>query len=99
MAKLFLLRYEKSPVRDDADLAPAQRSLYEEMTFRTPLSGKSNATIVPETISAALAVSVQKFVGNNYRFLVVGLAWGSLAALILMAVYFRRVRLADSGAH
>jgi len=96
VAKMFLLTYEKSPVRDDTNLAPWMRSLYEEICFRRPAVGASNATIIPATVSAALAIRVQTFVGDTYHFLVMGLALASLAALLVLVRYFRRLRMSDA---
>lgn len=94
MAKHFLFRHEKVLVRADTNLVPWMSELYEEMVFRRPQLkiDESNAIVIPSTLSAQLAVAVQNFVGRYYVYLVMGLAWGSLAALLVMICFFRRLR-------
>jgi len=95
IARLFLLRYEKSPVRDDTNCFPWMCSLYEEMCFRRPRVGTSNEPLTPDTLSAAVAIRTQKIIGDNYRFLVIALSIAALIAFLAMAGLFRRFRISD----
>jgi hypothetical protein len=71
--------------------------LYHEMVFRQPQPkiDESNAVVIPDTISARLAVAVQNFIGAYYVYLFIGLAWAGLAALLLIIWFHRRWRAAD----
>ena len=84
IAKLFLFRHQKVMVRADTNLAPWMSSLYTEMVFRRPQPriDDSNAVVVPNTISANLAIAVQNFIGAYYVYLFIGLAWAGLAAFL-----------------
>jgi hypothetical protein len=100
VARLFLFRHEKLMVRADKDLRPWMDSLYQEMVFRHPqpepeLHPESNAVVIPDTISARLAVKVQNFIGANYVYVFVGLAWMGLAGLVLLLAFHRRWRFGD----
>ncbi|MEN3368984.1 MAG: hypothetical protein V7609_1127 [Verrucomicrobiota bacterium] len=96
IAKLFLIRHEKLMVRDDTNTVPWMRSLYEEMVLRRPQNiDGSNTVIIPDNASARWAVAVQNYVGANYVYLFIGLAWAALAALLLIVCRFRRIRLSD----
>lgn len=97
MAKLFLFRHQKAGVRADTNLFPWMASLYEEMVFRQPQPtiDSSNTVVVPNTVSARLAVAVQNFIGANYVFLFVGLAWAGLAAFLALLALFRRWRVTE----
>ena len=97
IAKLFLFRHQKVMVRADTDLAPWMSELYTEMVFRQPQPkiDESNAVIVPDTISAKAAVAVQNFIGANYVYLFIALAWLALAAFLVLIWFKRRQRLSD----
>src|SRR5205814_43983 len=58
IAKLFLFRHQKVMVRADTNLVPWMSELYQEMVFRRPQPkiDDSNAVVIPNTISARLAV-------------------------------------------
>jgi hypothetical protein len=51
--------------------------------------------VIPNTFSAQAAVAVQNFIGAFYVYLFIGLAWGALAALICVLVFWRRWHLID----
>jgi hypothetical protein len=97
IAKLFLFRHHKVGVRADTNLVPWMASLYEEMVFRQPQPtiDNSNTVIVPDTVSARLAVAVQNFIGANYVYLFIGLAWAGLAAFLALLALFRRWRVTE----
>jgi hypothetical protein len=97
IAKLFLFRHQKFTVRADTNLVPWMSSLYTQMVFRAPQPriDDSNAVVIPDTISAKLAVAVQNFVGAYYVYLFVGLAWAGLAAFLFLLCFFRRWRMSD----
>lgn len=97
MAKLFLFRYQKVRVRADTNLFPWMASLYEEMVFRQPQLAidNSNTVVIPNTISARLAVAVQNFIGANYVYLFIGLAWAGLAAVLVLLALFRGWRVME----
>ena len=97
IAKLFLIRRQKVMVRADTNLVPWMDNLYQEMVFRQPQPriDESNAVVVPNTISAKLAVAVQNFIGANYVYLFVALSWAGLAAFGWLIVCFRRWRISD----
>jgi hypothetical protein len=97
IAKLFLFRHQKFTVRADTNLVPWMSSLYTEMVFRAPQPriDDSNAVVIPDTISAKLAVAVQNFVGAYYVYLFIGLAWAALAAFLFLLCFFRRWRMSD----
>jgi len=96
IAKLLLFRHQKVMVRDDTNLAPWMRSLYEEMVFRRPQNvDGSNAVVIPNTISAKLAVAVQNSIGAYYVYFFIGLAWAGLAAFLLLVFFPRRLRASD----
>ena len=97
IAKLFLIRHEKFKVRADTNLVPWMSELYEEMVFRRPQPriDESNAVVIPDTISAKLAVAAQNSIGKYYVYFFMGLAWGGLAALLAILCRFRRIRLSD----
>jgi hypothetical protein len=92
IAKLFLFRHQKVMVRGDTNLVPWMSDLYEEMVFRRPQSriDASNAVVIPNTISARLAVAVQNFIGAYYVYLYIGSAWAALAAFLLLIWFHRR---------
>lgn len=100
IAKLFLFRYHKLNVRADTNLVPWMDSLYQEMVFRAPqpqpaFHPEANIVVIPNTISARLAFSVQNFIGAYHVYLFTGLAWAGLAALVLLMGFHRRWRLSD----
>jgi hypothetical protein len=97
IAKLFLFRHQKIMVRADTNLVPWMSDLYQEMVFRQPQPkiDESNAVLIPNTISARLAVVVQNFIGAYYVYLFIGLAWGGLAAFLLLIWFHRGWRTAD----
>ena len=100
IASLFLFRHHKLMVRGDTNMVPWMDSLYQEMVFRQPqpqpaLHPETNAVVIPDTISAHLAVAVQNFIGANYVYLFIGLAWAALAAFGLLLVFWRRWRFSD----
>lgn len=98
IAKLFLFRHQKRMVRDDTNLEPWMRSLYEEMVFRRPPNPDgSNEVVIPDTISDKLAVAVQSAIRAYYVYFFVGLAWAGLAAFLFMLCFFRRLRVSDPG--
>jgi hypothetical protein len=84
-------------VRADTNLVPWMDELYQEMVFRPPQPriDESNVVVIPNTISARFAVTVQNFIGANYVYLFIGLAWAALAAFFVMMLFFRRWRLGD----
>jgi hypothetical protein len=69
--------------------------LYEEMVFRRPqpMIDASNAVVIPNTVSARLAVAAQNFIGGYYVYLFIGLASAALAAFLILLVFIRRWRL------
>jgi hypothetical protein len=90
---LFARPHHKINEREDAILTAPQRALYDEMTGR----GKDYAP-APTTApgwSAKLSGSLENLIGNYYRFLVLGLAAGSLAAAVILAANWRRFSLSD----
>ena len=97
IAKLFLFRYQKGMFRADTDLMPWMDNLYQEMVFRQPQPqiNASNVVVIPNTISARLAVAVQNFIGGGYVYLYIVLAWAGLAAFLLLLWFHRRWRLSD----
>jgi hypothetical protein len=97
IARLFLFRHRKVMVRADTNLVPWMDSLYQEMVFRQPQPriDESNAVVIPNTISARLAVAVQNFIGARYVYLFVALAWAGLAAFLVLLIFFRRWRRGD----
>src|SRR2546423_970719 len=97
IAKLFLFRHQKVMVRADTNLVPWMSELYQEMVFRRPQPkiDDSNAVVIPNTISARLAVAVQNFVGAYYVYLYIALAWAALAALLILLSFFRRWRASE----
>jgi hypothetical protein len=92
IARLFLFRHHKIRVRADTNLFPWMASLYEEMVFRQPQPTihNSNKVVIPNVVSARLAVKVQNFIGANYVYLFIGLAWAGLAAFLVLLGLFRR---------
>lgn len=101
IAKLFLFRHQKVMVRADTNLVPWMDSLYQEMVFRQPQAQpafhpEANAVVIPNTISARLAVAVQNFIGAYYVYLFIALAWAGLAAFAVMMFFFRRWRFGDA---
>ncbi|HSP46128.1 MAG TPA: hypothetical protein VLO30_09060 [Chthoniobacterales bacterium] len=97
IAKLFLFRHQKVMVRADTTLVPWMSQLYQEMVFRQPQVriDESNAVMIPNTISARLAVAVQNFIGAYYVYLFIGLGWAGLAAFLLLIWFHRRWRGSD----
>lgn len=100
IARLFLIRYQKVMVRADTNFVPWMDSLYQEMVFRKPqrqpaFHPEENLVVVPNTISARLAVAVQNFIGANYVYLFIGWAWAGLAAFLLLLWAHRRWRFGD----
>lgn len=98
MAKLFLFRHQKVMVRADTNLVPWMDNLYQEMVFRPPqprIDPESNAVVIPNTLSAKLAVTVQNFIGAYYVYLYIALSWAGLAAFLLLLWFHRRWRLSD----
>jgi hypothetical protein len=97
IAKLFLFRHQKVMVRADTNLVPWMSKLYTEMAFRAPQPriDDSNLVVIPDTLSARLAVAVQNFIGAYYVYLFIGLAWAGLAAFLFLFCFFRRWRVSD----
>lgn len=100
IAKGFLFRHHKVMVRADSDLLPWMDNLYQEMVFRPPqpppaVDPGSNAVVIPNTISARLAVAVENFIGAYYVYLFAALVWLGVAAFLVMVFFFRRWRLSD----
>jgi hypothetical protein len=100
IARMFLFRHQKLMVRADKDLRPWMDSLYQEMVFRQPqpepeLHPEANAVVISDTISSRLAVRVQNFIGANYVYLFIGLAWMGLAGFVLLLAFHRRWRFGD----
>jgi len=97
IAKLFLFRHQKVMVRADTNLVPWMSELYTEMVFREPQPtiDASNAVVIPNTVSARLAVAVQNFIGAYYVYLFIGLAWAGLAAFLVLLSFVRRWRAGD----
>ncbi|MFZ1218314.1 MAG: hypothetical protein WAO00_03435 [Chthoniobacterales bacterium] len=97
IAKLFLFRHQKPGVRADTNLVPWMASLYEEMVFRQPQPriDNSNNFVIPDTISARLAVAVQNFIGANYVYVFGALAWAGLAAFLVLLGLIRRWRFRE----
>ncbi len=92
IARLFLFRHQKVTVRADPDLLSWMSALYQEMVFRQPQPriDDSNTVVIPNTISARLAVSAQNFIGSYYVYLFIGVAWVGLAAFLLLLWFVRR---------
>ena len=98
IAKLFLFRHQKVMVRADTDLLPWMDSLYQEMVFRAPqprIDEESNRVVIPNTISARLAVAMQNFIGAYHVYLVIALAWAGLVAFVVLIFLHRRWRFSD----
>jgi hypothetical protein len=100
IAKLFLFRHQKLKVRADTNMVPWMDSLYQEMVFRQPQAQpefhpEANVVVIPNTISARLAVTVQNFIGAYYVYVFIALAWAGLAAFLLLMFFYRRWRMAD----
>lgn len=98
IAGLFLFRHHKVMVRADTNLLPWMDSLYQEMVFRAPqprIDEESNKVVVPNTISARLAVTVQNWIGAYHVYLVIALAWAGLAAFVFLIFFHRRWRFSD----
>jgi hypothetical protein len=95
IAKLFLFRHQKVMVRADTNLAPWMSELYQEMVFRHPQVEGSNAVVIPDTVSARLAVAVQNFIGAYYVYLFIGLATAGLVAFLLLLCFVRRWRVSE----
>jgi hypothetical protein len=97
IAKLFLFRHQKVMVRADTNLEPWMSELYTEIVFRQPQPkiDESNTIVIPNTISARLAVAAQNFIGAYYVYLFIVLGWAALAAFVCMLWFFRRWRFAD----
>ena len=97
IAKLFLFRHQKVMVRADTNLFPWMSELYTEMAFRAPQPtiDASNAIVIPNTISAKLAVAVQNFIGSCYVYLFIALAWAALAAFLILLWFVRRWRVSE----
>jgi hypothetical protein len=91
-AALFVRPHQKVTVREDTILTAPQRALYDEMTGRRPNYAQAP---IPTNFSAALSIALENFIGNSYRFLVMALAVAGTIAALVMARFFRRVRLAD----
>jgi hypothetical protein len=95
MLALFVLPHRKIAGGDDAILTPPQRALYDEMTGRRQ-SASQPTTPEKQSFSASLSVTLENFIGGYYRFLVAALALAALAAALILARYFRRLRMSDS---
>jgi hypothetical protein len=97
IAKLFLFRYQKMTVRADTNLVPWMSELYTEMVFREPqlTIDESNTVVIPNTISANLAVAAQNFIGAYYVYLFMALAWAALAAFLILLWFVRRWRASE----
>jgi hypothetical protein len=97
IAKLFLFQHQKVMVRADTNFVPWMDSLYQEMVFRAPQPriDESNAVVIPNTVSAGLAVATQNFIGAYYVYLFIALAWAALAAFLVLIFFFRRWRVCD----
>ena len=91
-AALFVRPHQKVTVREDAFLTAPQRALYDEMTGRRPDYAQA---LAPANFSAALSITLENFLGNTYRFLVIALAVAGAIAALVLARFFRRFRLAD----
>jgi hypothetical protein len=89
---LFIRPHQKVTVREDPILTAPQRALYDEMTGRRPNYAQEPA---PVNFSAAFSITLENFIGNAYRFLVVALALAGTIAALVLAWSFRRLRLAD----
>ncbi len=101
ISKLFLFRHQKVMVRADQNMVPWMDSLYQEMVFRRPQPQPdfypgTNAVVIPDTFSAHAAVATQNFIGANYVYLFMALAWTGVAALLALLWFFRRWRLSDA---
>jgi hypothetical protein len=88
IAALFLLRYHTIAERDDDILDESQRALYDEMTNRGTGRGRVG--------TVGIAAALENFIGNYYRFLVVGLSVAGFAAALMIAWHFRQLRASDS---
>ena len=101
ISRLFLFRHQKVMVRADTNMVPWMDSLYQEMVFRQPqpqpaFHPEANAVVIPDTVSARAAVATQIFIGANYVYLFMALAWAGLAALLGLLCFFRRWRMSDA---
>ncbi|HZE57615.1 MAG TPA: hypothetical protein VE031_07155 [Chthoniobacterales bacterium] len=100
IAKLFLFHHHKLMVRADTNMVPWMDSLYQEMVFRQPQAQpdfhpEANVVLIPNTVSARLAVVVQNFIGAYHVYLFIALAWAGLAAFVVIIFFFRRWRFGD----
>ena len=93
-AALFIRPHQKITVREDAILTAPQRALYDEMTGRRPNYAQAPP---PDSLNFfdALSIALENIIGNTYRFLVIALALSAVIAAVVMAIFFRRFRLAD----
>jgi hypothetical protein len=101
IARLFLFRHHKVMVRGDTNMVPWMDSLYQEMVFREPqpqpaFHPEANVVVIPDTVSARLAVAAQNFIGAYYVYLFIALAWVGLAAFVVMIFLFRRWQFCDA---
>jgi len=100
ITKLFLFRHQKLMVRADSNMVPWMDSLYQEMVFRQPQAQpafhpEGNVVVIPNTVSARLAVEVQNFIDAYYVYLFIALFWAGLAAFGLLMVFYPRWRMSD----
>jgi hypothetical protein len=84
---LFRLRYHTFAGRDDDILSESQRALYDEMTNR--------GTAPSPVGSLGISATLENFIGNYHRFLVIGLSLAGFAAALMIAGRFRRLRPND----
>ncbi|HSH40329.1 MAG TPA: hypothetical protein VK993_16265 [Chthoniobacterales bacterium] len=85
MLRVFVLRYETAPLKDDEILLPEERAIYDDITRRRSLEAVRAA-------SAPVATAVKNAIGWGHRFFVMALAGGALVAL---AAAVRRGRRAS----
>ena len=86
MLALFVLRYDAATPKDDADLLPEEIALYDTMTLRRPLDS------LPSRPNAS---HLQHLVRRHHAVLVMILAAGGLASVVMLVARHRQVDLRD----
>ncbi len=86
IAGLFLQQYETVAERDDANLTPPQRALYDEMTGRRahPIRSKRKSE------------ALENFIGRYHRSFVIGMSITGCAALLIIVWHWRRLGTRDA---
>lgn len=91
---LFFVPRIRIIAHEDTNLTPPQRALYDEMTGRrlVPLKLRGPNRVNP---ISRLSAKLQNIIGSNYRFLLAGLVVAGVAAILILLLYFRELRLTE----